>query len=277
VRDSATTDLAIALLSSCWSGMNSCRSESSTNVRYGGYSALILPARSSPCYENRLTTGYARCGVMRHTPTDTSLSDLPNMQAIQILIPLAAYLIGSVSAAIIVCRLMKLPDPRSTGSGNPGATNVLRVGGKTAAAITLAGDALKGFIPVFIAARLEATPLIVGLTALAAVLGHLFPVFFQFKGGKGVATSFGAIFGLAWLAGLLTLTTWLAMSLIFRMSSVAALVSLSLMPLYLWITTKSVPLVICGAVITVLVYIRHKANIVRIVKGEEPRITGKKS
>jgi len=160
---------------------------------------------------------------MRHTPTDTSLSDLPNMQAIQILIPLAAYLIGSVSAAIIVCRLMKLPDPRSTGSGNPGATNVLRVGGKTAAAITLAGDALKGFIPV------------------------------------------------------LTLTTWLAMSLIFRMSSVAALVSLSLMPLYLWITTKSVPLVICGAVITVLVYIRHKANIVRIVKGEEPRITGKKS
>ncbi len=214
---------------------------------------------------------------MRHTPTDTSLSDLPYMQAIQILIPLAAYLIGSVSAAIIVCRLMKLPDPRSTGSGNPGATNVLRVGGKTAAAITLAGDALKGFIPVFIAARLEATPLIVGLTALAAVLGHLFPVFFQFKGGKGVATSFGAIFGLAWLAGLLTLTTWLAVSLIFRMSSVAALVSLSLMPLYIWITTKSVPLVICGAVITVLVYIRHKANIVRIVKGEEPRITGKKS
>ena len=199
------------------------------------------------------------------------------MQAFQILFPLAAYLIGSVSAAIIVCRLMKLPDPRSAGSGNPGATNVLRVGGKTAAAITLAGDALKGFIPVFVASILGVTPLILGLTALAAVLGHLFPVFFQFKGGKGVATSFGAIFGIAWLAGLLTLTTWLAVSLIFRMSSVAALVSLLLMPLYIWITTKSIPLVICGAVLTVLVYIRHKTNIVRIIKGEEPRITGKKS
>ena len=199
------------------------------------------------------------------------------MQAFQILFPLAAYLIGSVSAAIIVCRLMKLPDPRSAGSGNPGATNVLRVGGKTAAAITLAGDALKGFIPVFVASILGVTPLILGLTALAAVLGHLFPVFFQFKGGKGVATSFGAIFGIAWLAGLLTLTTWLAVSLIFRMSSVAALVSLLLMPLYIWITTKSIPVVICGAVLTVLVYIRHKTNIVRIIKGEEPRITGKKS
>ena len=199
------------------------------------------------------------------------------MQAFQILFPLAAYLIGSVSAAIIVCRLMKLPDPRSAGSGNPGATNVLRVGGKTAAAITLAGDALKGFIPVFVVSILGVTPLILGLTALAAVLGHLFPVFFQFKGGKGVATSFGAIFGIAWLAGLLTLTTWLAVSLIFRMSSVAALVSLLLMPLYIWITTKSIPLVICGAVLTVLVYIRHKTNIVRIMKGEEPRITGKKS
>ena len=199
------------------------------------------------------------------------------MQAIQILLPLAAYLIGSVSAAIIVCRLMKLPDPRSTGSGNPGATNVLRVGGKTAAAITLAGDALKGFIPAIVATKLGAAPLIIGLTALAAVLGHLFPVFFQFKGGKGVATSFGAIFGIAWLAGLLTLTTWLAVSLIFRMSSVAALVSLLLVPLYIWITTKSMPLVICGAVLTVLVYIRHKTNIVRIMKGEEPRITGKKS
>jgi len=135
------------------------------------------------------------------------------MQAFQILFPLAAYLIGSVSAAIIVCRLMKLPDPRSAGSGNPGATNVLRVGGKTAAAITLAGDALKGFIPVFVASILGVTPLILGLTALAAVLGHLFPVFFQFKGGKGVATSFGAIFGIAWLAGLLTLTTWLCLSI----------------------------------------------------------------
>lgn len=191
------------------------------------------------------------------------------------LLPVAAYLVGSISAAILVCKAMRLPDPRSEGSGNPGATNVLRVGGKTAAAITLIGDALKGFIPVFIASKLGASPLIIGLTAIAAVLGHLYPVFFQFKGGKGVATSFGAIFGIAWLAGLLTITTWLALSLTFRISSLAALGSLVALPLYLWITTKSVILVICGVFIACLVFIRHKANISRLLSGEEPRI-GKK-
>ncbi len=186
--------------------------------------------------------------------------------------PLAGYLIGSISTAIIVCKAMRLPDPRSEGSGNPGATNVLRVGGKTAAAITLIGDALKGFIPVFIASKLGASHLIIGLTAVAAVLGHLFPLFFQFKGGKGVATSIGAIFGIAWLVGLLTVTTWLALSLTFRISSLAALGSLLILPMYLWIITKSPALVACGVVIGVLVFIRHKANIARLLKGEEPKI-----
>ncbi len=190
--------------------------------------------------------------------------------------PLAGYLIGSISTAIIVCKAMRLPDPRSEGSGNPGATNVLRVGGKTAAAITLIGDALKGFIPVFIASKLGASPMIIGLTAVAAVLGHLFPLFFQFKGGKGVATSLGAIFGIAWLVGLLTVTTWLALSLTFRISSLAALGSLLILPLYLWIITKSPTLVVCGVVIAVLVFIRHKANIARLLKGKEPKIGQKK-
>jgi len=199
------------------------------------------------------------------------------MQAIHILLPIAAYLIGSISTAIIVCRVLKLPDPRSEGSGNPGATNVLRVGGKAPAAVTLIGDALKGFLPVLLASQLGATPLIIGLTALAAVLGHLFPVFFQFKGGKGVATTLGAIFGIGWLAGLLTVTTWLAVSLTFRMSSLAALGSLLLAPLYIWITSKSMPLVICSAVISLLVYIRHSGNISRIFKGEEPKIGEKKA
>lgn len=199
------------------------------------------------------------------------------MQAIHILLPIAAYLIGSISTAIIVCRVLQLPDPRSQGSGNPGATNVLRVGGKAPAVVTLIGDALKGLLPVLLANQLGATPLIIGLTALAAVLGHLFPVFFQFKGGKGVATTLGAIFGIGWLAGLLTVTTWLAVSLTFRMSSLAALGSLLLAPLYVWITSKSVPLVICTAVISVLVYIRHKANIARLFKGEEPKIGEKKA
>ena len=148
------------------------------------------------------------------------------MQEIQLFLPLLAYLAGSVSTAIIVCRLMKLPDPRSEGSGNPGATNVLRVGGKKAAALTLIGDALKGFIPVLVANLIDATPLIVGLTALGAVLGHLYPLFFGFKGGKGVATSFGSLFGISSVVGLLTVTTWLAFSLTFRISSLAALGSL---------------------------------------------------
>jgi len=191
------------------------------------------------------------------------------------LLPIAAYLMGSVSTAIIVCKLMKLPDPRSQGSGNPGATNVLRIGGKSAAAFTLLGDALKGFIPVLVASQLSATPLLIGLTAIAAVLGHLAPVFFQFKGGKGVATTFGAIFGISWITGLLTIATWLALSLTFRMSSLAALGSLLALPLYLWIITKSLPLVLCGVIIGVLVFVRHHANIKRIFEGTEPKI-GKK-
>ncbi len=195
----------------------------------------------------------------------------------QLLFPLLGYLIGSISTAIIVCKLMRLEDPRTQGSGNPGATNVLRVGGKVPAAITLIGDAAKGFVPVFAAQALAIDPLYVGLTALAAVLGHLFPVFFQFKGGKGVATGFGAIFGIYWLVGLLTVASWLAVSLAFRYSSLAALVSLALLPLYLWITTRSMALVVCGLAIAVLVFWRHKANISRLIKGTEPKIgaTGK--
>ena len=199
------------------------------------------------------------------------------MQVTHMLLPIAAYLVGSISTAIIVCKLMKLPDPRTEGSGNPGATNVLRVGGKKAAAITLLGDALKGFLPVFLASRLDASLAIVGLCAAAAVIGHLFPLFFGFKGGKGVATTIGAVFGIAWLAGLLTITTWLAVSLVFKISSLAALISLLLLPLFLWITTKSLTLTVCGGAIAALVFIRHSANIARIFKGQEPRIDDKKA
>lgn len=193
-----------------------------------------------------------------------------------VLFPVIGYLIGSISTAIIVCKLMRLPDPRSEGSGNPGATNVLRVGGKLPAAITLIGDALKGFAPVFAATTLQIPPLWIGLTAIACVLGHLYPVFFQFKGGKGVATTFGSVFGLSWLAGLLVIASWLALSLTFRYSSLAALGSLVILPLFLWITTKSVAIVICGLVIGVLVFWRHRSNIQRLYKGEEPKIGDKK-
>ena len=198
------------------------------------------------------------------------------MQALSILMPVAAYLLGSISTAIVVCKVMRLPDPRDSGSGNPGATNVLRVGGKLAAAITLFGDALKGFLPVFIASQLDLPDWAIGATAITAVVGHLFPIFFKFQGGKGVATGFGAVFGIGWLPGLLTVTCWLALSLIARISSLAALGSLALLPLFIWITTKSPALAIASVVIAGLVFIRHKANIQRLLKGEEPKIGQKK-
>lgn len=193
----------------------------------------------------------------------------------QYLFPVAGYLIGSISAAILVCKIAGLPDPRTQGSGNPGATNVLRVGGKIPAAVTLLGDALKGFLPVFAATAMDIPPLWIGLTAIAAVLGHLFPVFFQFRGGKGVATSYGAIFGISWLTGLLIIASWLAVSLTFRYSSLAALTSMVLLPLYLWITTRSIELVVCGALIGLMIFWRHRANIGRLLSGTEPKIGDK--
>ena len=140
---------------------------------------------------------------------------MPHMET-DYLIILGGYMFGSISTAIIVCKLMGLPDPRTEGSKNPGATNVARLGGKKAAALTLAGDMLKGLIPVLIAQYLQMSPVILAATALAAFLGHLYPVFFGFQGGKGVATAFGVIYGLYWPVGLLTTATWLAMAVVFR-------------------------------------------------------------
>jgi len=190
--------------------------------------------------------------------------------------PLIGYLIGSISAAILVCKAAGLPDPRTEGSGNPGATNVLRVGGKIPAAITLAGDAAKGLVPVLAAVAMDAPPLWVGLTAVSTVVGHLFPLFFEFRGGKGVATSFGAIFGISWLAGLLVIASWLAMSLTLRYSSLAALTSMLILPLYLWISTRSFELVSSGVIIGLLIFWRHRANIARLLNGKEPKIGDKK-
>lgn len=187
-------------------------------------------------------------------------------------LPLLAYLIGSISSAILICRVMRLPDPRTQGSGNPGATNVLRSGGKKAAALTLLGDAAKGLLPVLLANAMGASAAIVGATALAAVLGHVFPLFFQFKGGKGVATAFGAAFGLTLTGGLLVIASWLAVALTTRYSSLAALVALALLPFYLWIITHSGALVVAAMGIAALVFWRHKDNIKRLLAGSESRI-----
>ncbi|MEI2783994.1 MAG: glycerol-3-phosphate 1-O-acyltransferase PlsY [Candidatus Competibacter sp.] len=182
------------------------------------------------------------------------------------------YLAGSVSTAIIVCRAMGLPDPRSEGSRNPGATNVLRFGGKKAAAITLAGDFLKGLLPVLLArlAGLEETGL--ALTALAAFLGHLYPVFFGFEGGKGVATAFGAILGLSYPVALAALATWLFMAFVVRISSLSALTAAALAPVFAW--WFGLPGAYLAAVLLMvgLLIWRHRSNIRHLLAGTEDKI-----
>jgi glycerol-3-phosphate acyltransferase PlsY len=180
-----------------------------------------------------------------------------------------AYLIGSISSAIIVCRLMGLPDPRGEGSGNPGATNVMRIGGKKAAIITLLGDLVKGLIPVY-AAKLFGVPVdLLAITGLAAFIGHLYPVFFRFEGGKGVATSIGVLLGFSWWLGFAFIGTWLAVYKLGKISSLSALVASVLSPIYAWFILGNVTLVVAAVVMTLLLLWRHKTNIERLLTGEE--------
>jgi acyl phosphate:glycerol-3-phosphate acyltransferase len=203
------------------------------------------------------------------------------MDAVQSLVAiLVAYLIGSVSFAVIVSRVMGLADPRTYGSRNPGATNVLRTGNRTAAALTLAGDALKGWLAVMLALWLaprfgfgQAT---FALVALAVFVGHLFPVFHRFAGGKGVATAAGALLALSPWVGVATLVTWIIIAYFFRYSSLASLVSAVFAPLYhvfLFGTGITGPVI---AVISGLLVWRHRRNIENLMKGKESRIGQKK-
>jgi len=186
-----------------------------------------------------------------------------------------AYLFGSISTAIIVCKIMALPDPRSQGSGNPGATNVLRVGGKKPAAITLFGDFIKGLIPVLIAQYLEVTDPTLALVGVAAFLGHLYPVFFHFKGGKGVATMLGVLFGFSWMVGLATAGTWLFVAKVLKVSSLSALVATLLAPFYVWWFIPSQSLIITTAIMTAILYWRHRSNILNMLNGREDKIADK--
>lgn len=193
------------------------------------------------------------------------------------LLVVAGYLFGSLSSAIILCRLLGLPDPRSQGSGNPGATNVLRIGGKKAAAATLVGDMLKGLLPVLLARALGADILIQSLVALAAFLGHLYPLFFGFKGGKGVATALGVLLGLDWIIGLLTIATWLLMAYVFNISSLAALVAILLTPLYIWWLKPEPALLVAMIFMAALLFWRHRSNIKNLLDGTESKIRSSKS
>lgn len=191
-----------------------------------------------------------------------------------LLVPLA-YLMGSLSTAVIVSRLAGLPDPRLEGSKNPGATNVLRLGGKKAAVITLLGDAVKGLVPVLIAQYLEFRPELIAAVGLAAFLGHLYPIFFGFKGGKGVATALGVLAGFSGWVGLSVMGTWLAMAFVSRISSLSALTAAALAPFYVWTILGSKVLSGAALAMAMLLISRHRANIVRLLKGEESRIGSK--
>ncbi len=188
------------------------------------------------------------------------------------LLPVLAYLIGSISSAVLIARMLGMPDPRTVGSGNPGATNILRQGKKAAAIGTLLGDIVKGCVPVVIARLTTEDPIIVALVAAAAFLGHLYPLFFQFKGGKGVATALGVYLALNPWMSLALVLTWLATAVTFRYSSLAAVLTAAISPLYAWYFLPGAPLLILTVFIALMLVWRHLGNIKRLLGGQEDKI-----
>lgn len=185
---------------------------------------------------------------------------------------LSAYLIGSICSAIVVCRMANLPDPRTEGSMNPGTTNVLRIAGKKYAVLVLLGDLIKGTIPVVIFKLLGASPMMIGFTCLAAVFGHMYPVFFGFKGGKGVATALGGLLGIQVFLGVLVVGTWLLVAKFSKYSSLAAIVALSLAPFYSLLVFHNAHYFLPLAIMTIFIVFKHRTNIVRLIDGTETTI-----
>ena len=204
--------------------------------------------------------------------------------SLDILLILLAYLIGSISFAVVVSKCMRLPDPHTYGSGNPGATNVLRTGNKLAAVLTLIGDALKGFFAVMLARVLLGDQSLTSTMSswvlcgvvLAVFLGHLFPVFHGFKGGKGVATACGILFGVNWILGLATLGTWIIVATFMRYSSIAALAAAIFGPIYFVFLFGFQPMGIALLIVCLLLIWRHRRNIANLLNGTESRIGSKK-
>jgi glycerol-3-phosphate acyltransferase PlsY len=196
-----------------------------------------------------------------------------------LLFTIAAYLIGSISFAVVVSKVMGLNDPRTYGSGNPGATNVLRSGNKKAAIATLVGDAAKGWLAVFLAVHFDEQFDLgkagVALVAIAVFIGHLWPVFFRFEGGKGVATALGVLLGINPWLGLATLVTWLVVAYAFRYSSLAALVASVFAPFYYGLLFGADEIFFAVAVMSMLLLYRHSKNIANLLAGKESRIGSK--
>ncbi len=194
---------------------------------------------------------------------------MPEFQTIDIIMIITAYLAGSISSAIIFAKIMGLPDPREQGSGNPGATNMLRIGGKKAAILTLAGDMLKGVIPVIIARLIGVQPELLIVVGFAAFIGHLYPVFFKFQGGKGVATAIGILIAADWVIALFTIGVWLTMSILSRISSLSALTAFFLTPLFVGLMGYSSLTVIVLSILTLMLIWRHRSNIQNLLHGTE--------
>ena len=188
----------------------------------------------------------------------------------------AAYLMGSVSFAVLMSRAFNLPDPRSYGSGNPGATNVLRTGKKAAAALTLLGDAAKGWLAVWLTLRyLPQDVQTIALVSIAVFLGHLYPIFFRFQGGKGVATALGILLALNPWIGLACFVTWLVVAKLFKVSSLSALVAAVVAPVYVWLLGEPIEYIGVAVILALLLVWRHKSNIQNLLSGKEGKIGGK--
>ncbi|WP_419420190.1 glycerol-3-phosphate 1-O-acyltransferase PlsY [Legionella sp. D16C41] len=189
-----------------------------------------------------------------------------------IIFVLFGYICGSFCSAIIVSRIFSLPDPRLEGSLNPGATNVLRLSGKRYASLVLIGDILKGFIPVILAKSLGLGPVISSFTCLAAILGHMYPIFFKFQGGKGVATALGGLLGLSFLAGFVTIIIWLIVANFTGYASLASIIALTLAPLYSIFGFGSIDVFLPLFFMAILIIYKHRNNINRLIDGDEPKL-----
>lgn len=189
---------------------------------------------------------------------------------------LFSYLIGAISFGIVISHIFSLPDPRTIGSKNPGATNVLRTGKKLAALLTLLGDALKGSLTVGLAQYFELSPLMVGLIAIATLIGHVFPIYYGFKGGKGVATAAGILFMFSWVMGLIVLAIWLGVFFIWRYSSLAAILAASLSPVIGFFYKIDFYELIATSIIALILILRHIENIKRLIDGTESGFKDKK-
>ena len=196
------------------------------------------------------------------------------MTALTILMFVLAYLLGSISSAVLVCRLFSLGDPREQGSGNPGATNVFRIGGKIPATLVSVFDLLKGTLPVYASFYLGLEPINLAFVAVMACLGHMFPIFFDFSGGKAVATALGAILPLGLDLAAMLVATWGIVIMLTNYSSLAAILTVSLAPFFTWLLKPEYTLPV--AILSVLIVLRHKDNIIRLCLKQEPTVRNKK-